>query len=140
MITVTYGRPFATHPRTGVKRAVWGELVPWGKAWRLGADEATLLINPHTLVIGSTTIAPGAYTIYMVPEKMGTSSRNIGKWGVPVDEGSDVARVDLKMDPLMERAEQLTIEIENTSPKAMMGTLRIKWENTQFSVPFTVKK
>ena len=41
--------------------------MPWNQAWRLGSDEATLLVNPHPLVIGSTTIPAGAHTLYLVP-------------------------------------------------------------------------
>src|SRR3954464_11858527 len=44
-VTVTYGRPFTKDPKTGEPRKIWGGLVPWDKADRLGADEATLLIT-----------------------------------------------------------------------------------------------
>jgi hypothetical protein len=145
MVTITYGRPFMKHPRTGEVRKVWGGLVKWDKADRLGADEATLLIAQHDLDIGGTTIPKGAYTLYIVPSETGTSrlafSRNIGKWGVPVDEKNDVARVDLKKESLGQTVEQLTISVENaTTPPTLAGVLKIKWEQTQFSLPFTVKK
>jgi hypothetical protein len=145
MITVTYGRPFLKHPRTGEVRKVWGGLVKWDKADRLGADEATLFINQHDIVAGGTTIPKGAYTLYIIPSEAGTSklafSKNIGKWGVPVDEKSDLARVDLKKESLSAPVEQLTIVVENaTTPPSLDGVLKIKWEQTQFSLPFTVKK
>jgi hypothetical protein len=148
MITITYGRPFAKHPRTGEERKVWGGLVPWNQPWRLGADEATTLINPHPLVIGSTTIPAGAHTLYLVPSDNDATptklafSRNIGKWGVPVDDKSDIARVDAKKETLPTPVDQLTIEIENTSAGGgpLTGVLKIKWETTQYSVPFTVQK
>lgn len=145
MVTVTYGRPFLKHPRTGQVRKVWGELVKWDKADRLGADEATLFINQHDIVAGGATIPKGAYTLYIIPSETGTSklafSKNIGKWGVPVDETSDLARVALKKDALSETVEQLTITVENASnPPTLDGVLKIKWEQTQFSLPFTVKK
>ena len=38
-ITITYGRPYTKDPKTGEPRVIWGGLVPWGKADRLGADE-----------------------------------------------------------------------------------------------------
>src|SRR3954464_10969803 len=40
-IVVSYGRPTIKHPRTGEARKIWGSLVPWDKADRLGSDEAT---------------------------------------------------------------------------------------------------
>lgn len=144
MVTITYGRPFMKHPRTGEVRKVWGGLVPWEKAWRLGADEATTIIAQHDLQIGSTTIPAGAYTLYLVPSESGKSqlafSKNIGKWGVPVDEKSDVARVEIKKESIKESVDQLTISVQNTPAQSMNGTIRIRWESTQFSLPFTVKK
>lgn len=140
-VTITYGRPFLKHPRTGEVRKVWGGLVPWGKADRLGADEATLLLTQKPLEIGGTTLPAGAYTLYLVPVENGPSklafSRNLGKWGVPVDETADVARVDLKRDSLPASVEQLTIAVDNVPGGG--GLIRISWENTQFSVPFAVK-
>jgi hypothetical protein len=149
MITISYGRPFAKHPRTGEERKVWGTLVPWNQPWRLGSDEATLLVNPHPLVIGSVTIPAGAHTLYMVPSDNESTtpsklafSKNIGKWGIPVDDKSDIARVDMKKDALDTPVDQLTLEIENTSAGGgpLTGVLKVKWESSQYSVPFTVQK
>lgn len=144
MVTVTYGRPFLKHPRNGEVRKVWGGLVKWDKADRLGADEATLLIAQRDLVVGTTTIPAGAYTLYIIPSETGTSrlafSKHIGKWGVPVDETKDLARFDLTKESLSETVEQLTIAVENTPAQSMNGVLKIKWEQTQFSLPFAIKK
>jgi len=149
MITISYGRPFAKHPRTGEERKVWGGLVPFNQPWRLGADEATLLVNPHPLVIGSVTIPAGAHTLYLVPSDNEAAnptklafSRNIGKWGIPVDVNSDIARVDAKKSTLPAAVDQLTLQIENTSAGGgdLTGVLHIRWETTQYSVPFTVRK
>ena len=145
MIMITYGRPHAVHPRKGGEpRKIWGGLVPYGKADRLGADEATTFVNEHPIEIGGKMLPSGAYTLYIVPSETGASklafSKHIAKWGVPVDESQDVVRVDLKKETLSENVPQLTIEIENTPARSMNGLLKIKWENTQFSAPFTMKK
>jgi len=136
-ITVTYGRPYTKSPMTGEVRKIWGGLVPWGKADRLGADEATLLVTQQALVIGDATVPAGAYTLYTVPSETGPSklaiSSNIGKWGVPVDEAHDVARVDMKRDALGKPVDQLTLAIEKGPDGS--GLLKIMWETTQFSVP-----
>lgn len=140
-ITITYGRPYSKNPKTGEVRTVWGGLVPWDKANRLGADEATLLITQKPLVFGSTTIPAGAYTLYIVPSESGTSklafSSNLGKWGVPVDEAHDVARVDLQKKTLENDVPQLTLTIASKSDTT--GELTISWEHTQFSAPFAVQ-
>jgi len=44
-VTIVYGRPYTKDPKTGESRKIWGGLVPYGKIWRTGADEATLLIT-----------------------------------------------------------------------------------------------
>src|SRR5688572_2907416 len=62
-VTITYGRPYSKDPKSGEIRKVWGTLVPWEKAYRLGSDEATLLLTQQPLVIGETTIPAGAYTL-----------------------------------------------------------------------------
>jgi len=141
MITITYGRPYSAR---GEARKIWGGLVPWDKADRLGADEATLLVTPLPLVIGETTIPAGAYTLYIVPSETGVSklafSSNIGKWGIPVDEKHDVARVDLKKSTVEKPVSQLTLAVANDPATPNGGVLTITWETTQFSLPFAVKK
>lgn len=142
-VTITYGRPFTKDPKTGAPRKVWGSLVAWDKADRLGADEATLLITQQPLVVGETVIPAGAYTLYIVPSENGVSklafSSNLGKWGIAVDETKDVARVDLTKATLASSVDQLTIGVENDAAKGG-GVIKIQWEMTQFSLPFTVKK
>src|SRR2546423_692659 len=66
-ITLTYGRPYTKDPKTGEARKIWGGLVPFGKVWRTGADEATLLITQKPLVFGETTVPAGAYTLWTLP-------------------------------------------------------------------------
>jgi hypothetical protein len=141
-VTITYGRPFTKDPKTGEPRKIWGELVPWDKAWRTGSDEATLLVTQKPLVIGETTIPAGAYTLYTVPSESGTSklaiSKNLGAWGVPVDEKNDLARVDMKKEPLEKPNDQFTMAVAKNPSGG--GVIKLMWDNTQFSVPFTVQK
>ncbi|MSU24346.1 MAG: DUF2911 domain-containing protein [Opitutus sp.] len=143
LVSITYGRPFSTKPGTTEVRKIWGGLVPWGKADRMGSDEATLLLTQQSMVIGETTLAPGAYTLYIVPSETGATklaiSSNIGKWGIPVDETHDVARVDLKKETLEKSVDQLTIAVTNDAA-AGGGVISISWENTKFSLAFAVKK
>jgi hypothetical protein len=135
-VTVTYGRPYTKDPKTGTPRVIWGGLVPWGAAYRLGADEATTLITQHAITVGGATVPAGAYTLYEVPSQDGVSklaiSTDVGEWGVPVDEAHDLVRVDLKKEALDTPVDQLTLAIEKD--KAGGGVLKIMWEKTQFSV------
>jgi len=140
-VTITYGRPFTKDPKTGEARKIWGALVPWDKVWRTGADEATLLVTQKPLMIGDTEIPAGAYTLYTVPSESGGKlaiSKSLGAWGVPVDQKNDLARVDLKKETLEKANEQFTMAVGKNA--AGGGVIKLAWDNTQFSVPFTVKK
>ncbi len=142
LISITYGRPYSARGGKGEPRKIWGGLVPWDKANRLGADEATLILLQHPIEVQGKTIPAGAHTLYIIPSETGTSklafSSHIGKWGIPVDETRDIARVDLQKETLDQSVDQLTMKIENAPPSG--GVLKIMWEKTQFSLPFTVKK
>ena len=132
-VTITYGRPYTKDPRSGEMRKIWGGLVPYGKAWRMGADEATLLVTRQPLVFGDTTVPAGAYTLYMIPAEGEDSklafSTAIGGWGIPVDESHDRARVPLKKESLDKAIDQFTLAVENNSSGG--GVLKLSWENSQ---------
>jgi hypothetical protein len=102
MVTITYGRPYSKDPKTGEARKIWGSLVPYGKVWRLGADEATTLITQKPLVFGETTVPAGAYSLYLLPQEDGSAkliiNKEIGQWGTHYDEAQDLARIDMKKD------------------------------------------
>ena len=142
LVTVVYGRPYTKDPKSGDPRKIWGTLVPYGKVWRLGSDEATLLVTEAPLQFGDTAVPPGAYSLYMLPDETGASkliiNKQVGQWGTVYDEKQDLARIDLKKDAADKPADQLTLAIE--APKDGGGLLRITWEDTTFTVPFTVKK
>jgi Protein of unknown function (DUF2911) len=140
-VTVVYGRPYSKDPRSGEIRKVWGTLVPNGKAWRLGSDEATLLLTQKPLEFGSTEVPAGAYTLYLVPDENGGKlaiSKSLGAWGIPVDEKNDLARVDVKKETLDKPNEQLQIAVDRNPSGG--GVIKIMWEGSQFTAPFAVKK
>ena len=141
-ISITYGRPYTKSPRSGEVRKIWGGLVPYGKAWRMGADEATTLVTQKPILIGGATVPAGTNTLYMVPAETGPSklaiSTRTGQWGIPVDQSKDLARVDLKKETIEKPVDEFTMAIENNP--AGGATLKMTWETTQFSVPITAAK
>ena len=141
-ITIVYGRPYSKNPKSDEIRKIWGGLVPYGKVWRMGADEATLLITQQPILLGETTLPAGAYTLFALPDETGPSklivNRQLGQWGLQYDATQDIARIDLKKDPLEKTVSQFTIVIDKNP--AGGGVLKLQWENTQFSVPFAVKR
>ena len=142
LVTIIYGRPYAKNPKTGEARKIWGELVPFGKVWRMGADEATTLITQQALDIGGTTVPAGAYSLAMQPEADGSAKlivcKNIGQWGVPYQTGFELARIDLKKEAAEKKVDQFTIAMDKNPSGG--GVLKATWEDTQYSVPFTIKK
>ena len=141
-VTITYGRPFTKDPKTGEARKIWGGLVPWDKAWRTGSDEATVLLTQKPLMFGDTLVPAGAYTLYTIPSESGTPklaiSKKLGAWGVPVDEKNDLARVDMKKEAAEKQMDQFTMAVAKNDSGG--GEIKLTWEDTQFTVPFTVKK
>ncbi len=145
-IKLVYGRPYAKKPGTEEVRKIWGGLVPYDKVWRTGADEATLLTTKEPIVIGSLTLEPGTYSLFTFPAADGSAklivNKRTGQWGIPYDEkkeaANELARVDLKKDTLGENVAQFTMAIDKGPSGG--GVLKMMWEKTQYSVPFTVKK
>jgi hypothetical protein len=145
-LKLVYGRPFTTKPGTSEVRKIWGGLVPFGKVWRTGADEATLLTTKEPIEIGGFSLAAGTYSLFTVPAEDGTAkliiNKKTGQWGIPyreaAEKANELARVDLKKTTLDKPVDQFTMAIEPASGGG--GELKMMWENTQYSVPFTVKK
>jgi hypothetical protein len=141
-LTVVYGRPYTKDPKTGEVRKIWGGLVPYGKVWRTGADEATLFITQKPIMLGDTAVPAGVYTLYTLPQEDGSAklivNKQVGQWGTQYDESQDLARIDLKKETLDKTVDQLTIGISKN--KEGGGLLKIGWENTQYSVAITAQK
>lgn len=141
-VMLVYGRPFTKDPKSGETRKIWGGLVPFGQVWRTGADEATLLATQKPLAFGETTIPAGAYALFTLPAEDGGAklivSRQVGDWGAyTYDEKQDVARIDLKREALAQPVDEFTMSVDK---EGTGGVLKLMWENTGYSVPFTVKK
>ncbi len=134
-VTITYGRPSMKG------RKIWGELVPFGKVWRTGSDEATILVTQKPIMIGDTAVPAGAYTLWTLPAEDGSAkliiNKQIGQWGVgpgSYDEKQDLARVDLKKTDLDTPVEEFTMAVTRT------GDIKLSWDKTQYSVSFTAQK
>jgi hypothetical protein len=134
-ISVTYGRP-------SLKGRAEDQLMPPGKPWRTGADEATILKTDKPLKVGSLSLAPGSYTLNTEPGatewqlivgKLGEKGE--AQWGVPYQAALEIGRAPMKRSKTAAPVEQLTISIDDTPAG---GALRIEWGTTSASVPFTV--
>lgn len=127
-ITVTYGRPY----KKG--REVFGKLEPYGKVYRVGADEATTITFAKDGTFGGKPVKAGTYTLCAIPnEKQWTVILNsqLGQWGAfKYDQykDKDVLHVDVPVTTLSTPVEQLTI-------KPGSKDVTIAWDVVQVSVP-----
>ena len=134
-ITIEYGRPSMRG------RKIFGELVPYGKVWRTGADEATTLTTDKDLTIGELAVPAGKYTLYTLPGEKDWKlivNKQIGQWGTAYDEKQDLGRITLKKSASSSPVEQFTISIDRGASGG--GTLKLAWENTELTAPITAKK
>ncbi len=132
-ISVTYGRPYVKG------RKVFGGLVPYGKVWRTGADEATILETDKALMFGPLHVPPGKVSLYsLIDEKSWklVINKQVGQWGTEYAAAQDLGRVEMKTEKLATPVEQLTMAIEK-NPAGKGGLLVIQWENTKATLPFT---
>jgi hypothetical protein len=131
-IAIEYGRPF-------LKGRSEKDVMPMGKPWRTGADEATTITTDKTLKFGSLSLEPGTYTINTQPgEKWELIVGKLGKpgqWGVPYNKSLEIGRAPMTMEKNPSAAEQLTITIQDT---AAGGELRVEWGAVRATAPFTV--
>lgn len=131
-VLIDYGRPSMRG------RKIMGDLVPFGAVWRTGANAATTLVTDKNLMFGNTMVPPGTYTLYSLPTASGWKliiNRQTGQWGTAYDEAQDLARIDMKVEPLAAPVELFTIKL---APRGSMGELRLEWEKTAAVVPFMV--
>ena len=139
-VKIAYSRPSANN------RAIWGGLVPYGKVWRTGANEATLLTAAKPIVIGGHALAAGTYSIFTVPQADGSAklviNKKTGQWGIPYNEGAEkaneLARIDLKAGKPAANVDPFTMAVERTGAGA--GVIKLAWADKEFSVAFANAK
>jgi hypothetical protein len=132
-ITVDYSRPSMRG------RKIMGDLVPYGKVWRTGANEATSFVTDTDLDLAGTRVPAGKYTLYTIPdEKTWTIIINneTGQWGTEYHPDRDRARVTAVPAHLEEPIEEFTISFEKRTGQACV--MKLEWENT--SVPVNLSE
>ena len=133
-ITINYSAPSRRD------RRIMGELVPFGKVWRTGANKATTLESNGDLMIGGLHVPAGTYTLFTLPnEKEWTLivSKQAGLWGTNnYDEQQDLGRVKMTVKPLKGTVETFVIGLVPAGSNK--ANLKLAWENIEASVPVTV--
>lgn len=134
-VEVTYSRPGARG------RAVFGNLVPFGKLWRTGANENTIINFSDDVVIDGKTLKKGKYAIYTIPKIESWEVifyLSTDNWGLPENwnDAYVALRTTVKEDALPTPLETFTIGINGLDPN--FGYLDMAWENSHVALKFEV--
>jgi hypothetical protein len=131
VVSVNYGRPSMRG------RKIMGELVPWNKVWRTGANQATHFRTSFDMVLGGVPVPRGTYTFWTLPSPSGWKiilNKQTGQWGTVYDERQDLARFDATVSTAEAPVDTFTIRLVPTGKTS--GQLRLAWERTLVTVPF----
>jgi hypothetical protein len=134
-VKVCYGRPSARG-----RTMIGGEAVPYGRIWRTGANEPTMIHTTVTLDIAGIRVGPGTYSLYTVPgepEWEVIVNRSITQWGAESGYTEDVraqevGRGKVASERTDQHVEQFTIRADAQGPS---GTLVLEWERTRVRIP-----
>jgi Protein of unknown function (DUF2911) len=121
-------------------RKIFGELVPYDRVWRFGANAATGFKTEADLIIGNVPVPKGSYTLYVLPSEKGWKliiNKQTEQWGTVYNQEQDLARIDMKIEKMPAPVEQMAISLADAGKG---GVLKMEWENTRASVNFTEKK
>lgn len=131
IIELTYSRPAAKG------RKIFGDLVPYNKLWRTGANAATKIIFTEPVEMGGKKLDTGTYVLYTIP---GIDSweviinKGLKNWGIDgYKETEDVIR--FKIEPVKNKKKVESFTMEFTDVTATSCSLEIKWQKTLVSVP-----
>jgi len=126
-ITIDYGQP-------SVKgRKIFGDLVPYAKVWRAGANEATVFETDSDIKVDGKPLAKGKYGFFAIPgekEWVIIFNKTWNQWGsFRYKQEEDVLRITVPAKAATGMTEAMTFKVEN-------GKVQLAWENTM--VEFTV--
>ena len=132
-ITIDYSSPAVRG------RKIWGELVPYDKVWRAGANEATLITIDKDVQVEGKALPSGKYSLYAIPggtEWVIIINSATGQWGInkdgttTEDPAKDVLRVTVKPVACPEFNERLIYMVD-------VNGFSLFWENLK--IPVSIK-
>lgn len=134
-VAIDYSRPSAKG------RTIFGDLVTFGKLWRTGANQNSMVTFSDDVVIDGKTLKKGKYAIFTTPKADSwevffyTDTQN---WGNPEnwDESKVALKTSVKPETLNRNVETFTIAINNLDNN--FAHLEISWEKTIVAVKFEV--
>ncbi len=136
IIRVIYSRPAKND------REIAGKLVPYGKVWRNGANEAPEIKFYEDVNLQGKKVKAGTYALLSIPgEKEWTIilSSDTDQWGAySYDEAKDVLRVQAPVSQLDNPAENFTIQFKDQGKGKKEGVMQIAWDTMLVELPFSM--
>jgi hypothetical protein len=134
-VEITYSRPSAKG------RVVFGNLIPFGKVWRTGANENTIVSFSDDVVIDGKTLKKGKYSLYTIPKIESWDVifyKTTDNWGNPEEwkEENVVLKTSVKPETLNKSVETFTIGVSGLDNN--YAFLEMYWENSYAAVKFEV--
>lgn len=131
-VSVAYSRPSANG------RTIFGDLVPYNKRWRTGANENTIITFSDDVEIGGQALAAGSYAIYTIPKKQSWDVffyEETQNWGLPKlwNEDKVAAIINVPVKVLNHHVETFTIGFD--AIELEQAHLKISWEKSMVEVP-----
>ncbi len=135
-LTVDYSRPSVK------KRVVFGELVPFGKVWRTGANGTTKLIFAEDVKVEGKDVKAGTYGLYTIPNKDSwevmlytdlTLNGNVASYKAE----NEVLRVTVKPTLLTSSVETFTINLADVTSNSLV--MELLWDKTRVPVKITAE-
>jgi hypothetical protein len=135
-IAVSYSRPTA-RGRVIFGNEDEGALQPYGKYWRMGANEATEITIDQDVTFNGVALKAGTYRLYAIPDantfRIGVNTK-LGRWGAwEPDYGKDLFVTEVPVSRLSEPVEQFTTRIEEGPDNSAM--LYFEWSDVQLKIP-----
>lgn len=134
---ICYGRPSARG-----RTMIGGSAVPFGRLWRTGANEPTMIHTTVPVTVAGVRVEPGSYSLYTVPGELEWEvvvNRSTSQWGhesryTGEVEAQEVGRGKASSTRLEDHVETFTIRAE---PSAGGATIALEWEHTRVTIPVT---
>lgn len=135
------GKVELTYSRPSVKnRKIFGDLVPYQKMWRTGANAAPKITFSDPVTIAGKKLDSGSYVIYTIPSEDSWEiilNKGVGNWGVDgYKESDDVLRTTVTPIRTSDKIETFTMQFENMKPESC--DLSLWWDHTKVKLNINV--
>lgn len=134
LFTVDYGRPMLRG------RTLLGDVIPYDRVWRTGANEATQFATSAPIKLGGMLVPAGTYTLFTAPHTSGVDlivNKRTGEWGTEYSGSFDLGRTRMVSEVATAPVEEFTISIIPGDNRH--GKLVLEWGSFRWIAPIEVQ-